>query len=194
MGACKLHGGSVPSHLKKSWSTELQRTLGREFEIDPINALMWLIRLAAGDVLFWSQEIQDMQAKAREQGKNAAEALIDKSNELLGRQLDVAGKEYNAAQERLAKFSKMALDVGIADRAVRVAEMYGEMLYTLIMGIMNDLIYNNPLFDKNHHYQHLRNQIRDQAAQIVPKHLLALDTLGMPNEEAIEAEWRELAS
>src|SRR4030095_1066142 len=39
VGRCKWHGGRSPTHQKRAWNLELNRMLGEEFEIDPINAL-----------------------------------------------------------------------------------------------------------------------------------------------------------
>jgi hypothetical protein len=40
------------------------------------------------------------------------------------------------ALERLAKYAKMAIDAGVAERHVRVAERYGELLAELVGGIL----------------------------------------------------------
>src|SRR5580765_6107524 len=66
IGRCKMHGGTSITHRKQAWGIQLNRQLGEEFEIDPINALMWLIRLAAGDVQYWRKEIAVLQLEAEE--------------------------------------------------------------------------------------------------------------------------------
>jgi hypothetical protein len=143
VGRCKWHGGNSLTHKKQAWTLEAQRLLGEEFEIDPINALMWLIRLAAGDVQYWRQEIARIQLEAQAQGLSPSEALLtdEFTSEVsyIAPQLKIAGVKYEQAQERLAKHAKMALDVGIAERAVRLAEAYGETIAMLISNILQDL-------------------------------------------------------
>jgi hypothetical protein len=56
----------------------------------------------------------------------------------------------------------MAISLGIAERAVKLAETYGEMLAQLIQGILGDL--------------ELTDEQRAKAPVIVRRHLIAIDS------------------
>jgi len=192
-GRCKYHGGNAPTHLRKSWNDELNRLLGAEFEIDPLNALLWLIRMSAGDTLYWRQEVVRLQTIHEQTNGKSKTATVTNTDDnpwyaeetIMGQQLVLAAKKYEQAQERLAKHAKMALDVGLNERLVRAAEMYGELISRLVEGILTTLIWDNPNIP-----QTLRNKLRDQAAIIVPQKLMMLDNtqpqLGDPSLPVIE--------
>jgi len=80
---------------------------------------------------------------------------------IVGKQLHLWVKERHAAMNDLARFSQMAISLGIAERAVKLAETYGEMLARLIQGILGDL--------------DLSVEQRAKAPAIVRHHLIALD-------------------
>jgi hypothetical protein len=173
-GACKYHGGSSPTHLRKSWNDELDRLLGTEFEIDPLNALLWLIRIAAGDVLFWQREILHLQNEAQQNGLRPVEAL--KEDTIVGEQLILAGRKYEQAQERLAKHSKQAFDAGVTERMVRAAEIYGELISKLLQNVIHDLVDTNPDLSPQ-----LKMRLHERAAVVIPQRLMELDQTGNSN-------------
>lgn len=47
--------------------------------------------------------------------------------------------EYQQALERRARFAKLCIDAGIAERQVRIAEQQGQLLAQVIRGILTDL-------------------------------------------------------
>src|SRR5512144_636258 len=48
-GRCKHHGGAVPTHLR-SYYKQQAIFMGAEKEINPLDAIMWCIRIKAGEV------------------------------------------------------------------------------------------------------------------------------------------------
>ena len=58
---------------------------------------------------------------------------------MVGKQFHLYARERRAAINDLARYSQMAISLGIAERAVKLAETYGELLATLIRGILDDL-------------------------------------------------------
>jgi hypothetical protein len=89
---------------------------------------------------------------------------------LIGKQLHLWAKERQIAVDRLAKFSKDAISLGIAERAVRVAEMYGHSIAKLVKGILDDLELNGAQLER--------------APHIVRKHLILLEgTVPVSDEE-----------
>lgn len=191
IGPCRLHGGMLPGVVKAAIKQELNETLGREFEIDPITALLWLVRLAAGDVQYWRGQVIKLQLQATEKygEENAHTGLIEQT--IMGKQLTLAGREYKLAQERLAKHSKTALDAGINERAIKLQEAYAEQIADLISLIRADLLSAIP---KSHGW--IKDLVEKKAAEMIPRRLRELDS-GPPTVEDAndteEAEWAPVA-
>lgn len=148
IGKCKYHGGGLPSHRAHA-AKQSAVLMGAPKDINPIDALMWCIRLTAGEVEFCTEQME----------------LLEKDqwieHTIIGKQLHMWAKERQNAVDRLAKFSKDAISLGIAERAVRVAEMYGHSIAKLVRGILNDL--------------ELTPDQQARAPHIVRKHLILLE-------------------
>lgn len=149
LGRCKFHGGMSPNHLKAAARQEMKHLLGFEMEMAPIDALMWCIRITAGEVHWLSVKLtQTPQSEWLE-------------STIMGKQLNLWARQRHLAIDRLAKYSKWAIDAGIAERQVRIAEMYGETLARLIQGILEEL--------------RLTVDQREQAPEIVRRQLALVD-------------------
>jgi hypothetical protein len=70
---------------------------------------------------------------------------------------------YNEERDRLAKMAKMAIDAGIAERQVQIAEQQGEMIVTIIVQVLDD-----PLLK-------LSEEKRLLARRLAAKHLRLID-------------------
>lgn len=116
-GACQFHGGNSPS-LKRHAAKVRVREIAVEMEMEPEEALSWMVRLAAGMVGY-------IQTK-----------MAESPTELEALQWAEA---YGEERDRLAKSAKLMLDSGLAERAVRVAEEQGAMLAAVIRAILGDL-------------------------------------------------------
>lgn len=123
-GRCKFHGGSTPNH-QKSAALEEAKIMGEEMDVDPLDALLWCVRIAAGEIAYCSAQIGEL--------KKPTESTM------FGKKLDMWIEVRQVAVAQLAKYSKMALDAGVAERQVQLAERYGEMLAELIGGILGEL-------------------------------------------------------
>lgn len=145
-GRCKLHGGNTSSGQAAA-AKEAAVIMGEQLDVDPHDALLTCVRIAAGEVAYCSKEIGQLE-KATE-------------STMFGEQLNIWIQVRQKAMLSLAKFSKMALDAGVAERQVQVAERYGEMLATLISGILGDLA--------------LTKAQQKKAPAIVTRHLQALE-------------------
>lgn len=123
-GRCKLHGGATPNG-EKAGANELGRIMGEEMDVEPHEALLTCVRIAAGEVAYCSAEIEQ----------------LDKATEstMFGKKLDMWIEVRQHATLRLANFAKIALAAGVAERQVQLAERYGEMLAELIGGILKEL-------------------------------------------------------
>jgi hypothetical protein len=149
IGACKFHGGATPNAVKAAASEELRTLLGKPMEINPLDALLWCIKIRAGEVKWLSEQM----AKLREHKWT--------EQTIAGRQLHLWAKERKEAMGDLARFSQMAISLGIAERAVKLAEQYGEMISRLIEGILADL--------------ELSTAQKKMAPMIVRRHLLMIE-------------------
>src|SRR5205085_374032 len=106
------------------------------------DALLWTVNLSAGHLEFIRREL----ASDGEPDTFQREVLL---------------RVYNDERDRLARTAKLAIDAGVAERAVKLAEAYGEMLAQLITGILGDLSLN-------------RRQ-RAEVPTVLKRHLLAVD-------------------
>lgn len=123
-GRCKLHNGSTASG-KKAAAEEAARIMGVEMDIEPHEALLSCVRITAGEIAYCSTLIGELE-KATE-------------STMFGEQLNIWIQVRQKAIFALAKFSKMALDAGVAERQVQLAERYGGMLADLIGAILSEL-------------------------------------------------------
>ena len=100
--------------------------MGSPMDIEPHEAILWCVRIAAGEVAFMTTMIGTIDSDPQEQ-------LIE--SYIGGRQLNLWVRERHHAMERLARWSKLALDAGVAERQVRVAERYGELIARLLENV-----------------------------------------------------------
>jgi hypothetical protein len=128
IGRCKYHGGSTPTSRAAAERQRQVEFMGRPKEISPLDAIIWAIKITAGEVEFLGLQIQEIDQK---------EDWIE--NTIQGKQLHVFQRARADAMDRLVKYSKDAIALGLAERAVRMAETFGATIATLLNGIAEDL-------------------------------------------------------
>lgn len=109
-GYCASHGGKTPSgqmHGAKLAALAAMAPLGGEVDVNPLDALLYAVRRASGMAAWFRLEAE-------------AEAMVGKANGALDNE--------RLALADLAKWAKMAIDAGVAERQVRIAERMGERL------------------------------------------------------------------
>lgn len=148
-GRCKWHGGSMPTHVKAAVKDEYRKLLGVELEINPFEAVMWCIKIRAGEVQWLSTQMTKLDEKAWTE------------DTLVGKQFHLYARERQAAMSDLVKYSQVAISMGIAERYVRLAEVYGQTIAKLIDGILGDL--------------ELNEQQRADAPMVIRRHLLMIE-------------------
>jgi hypothetical protein len=150
-GRCKFHFGNTATHniaaTKAAVAREI-RIFGEEMPVEPIEALLWMLRLSAGHVAFMRNRLAELSDEEQTSFKGQARFRL-----------------YSEERDRTARIAKAALDAGVAERSIRLAEQYGELLATLISGILDDLS--------------LTLAQRELAAEVVPRRLLALEPGGL---------------
>lgn len=166
IGRCKLHGGSTPNQVKAAATEEYRLLLGHPVEINPLDALLWCIKIRAGEVQWLGERMAEL---------NENDWIQDT---IVGKQFHLFAKERQHAIQDLARYSQMAISLGIAERAVKLAETYGQMLAALIQGILGDL--------------DLSEGQRAKAPRIIQRHLILMD--GGTPEEPPEVETLQLTA
>jgi hypothetical protein len=101
--------------------------MGTPIEMNPLDALLWCVKICAGEVQWLGEKMSELEQKDWTE------------DTLLGKQFHLFARERRTRMNDLANYSKIAISLGIAERAVRLAEQYGETLARLISGILGDL-------------------------------------------------------
>ena len=162
-GHCSSHAGNAPNS-RLNGAKQQAVLMGSPKEINPVDALYWCIKITAGEVEWLSDSIAQLDK----------EDWIEDS--MLGKQMHLFVRERKDAVTRLAMFSKTAIGLGLAERAVRLAENYGVALSRLLKGVLNDL--------------ELTPYQQELAPVVVRKHLVLLEG----GNQVSEQERRELTA
>jgi hypothetical protein len=158
IGACKLHGGSMPNHVRSAAKQEMRNLLGTPREVTPEQAILDCIRIRSGEIEWLSQEMTRL----------SEASWVEET--MLGKQFHLYARERQAALRDVARFSQMAIQMNVEERRVRIAETYGESIAMLLKGILDELMPN------------LNEEGRKAAPAIVRRHLVLLQT---PEKQAI---------
>jgi hypothetical protein len=128
IGRCHTHSGDTPALRKNAIVQEAAQFMGAPMDINPFDAIIWCIRITAGEVAWLSTKI----------------AEVDKEGDWFedthfGKQMHILQRTRADAQDRLVRYSRDAIQLGLAERAVRLAENFGVMLARLLENIAADL-------------------------------------------------------
>lgn len=144
-GNCRLHGGASPTHQRGNAVPQLEMLVGfRVPDIQPHDALLMCVRIAAAEVAYYSHQIaeldpDDVVGRPTKEAVASTKDYFDIVELKLPHELNVWVKARAVALERLARHSKMALDAGIEERMVSMAEKIGNRLATTIEAILGQL-------------------------------------------------------
>jgi hypothetical protein len=121
-GRCRFHLGNTPTHKASAIRQEAQ---ARALEFDPIpveptEALLTVLHLSYGYLAFIKQELGD---------------LTDRKSF----EAQVVMRAFNDERDRVARIAKAALEAGVAERHVKLAEQYGALLAQYTQGLIDDL-------------------------------------------------------
>lgn len=117
-GPCSNHLGNTPVMRQKAHkeaAVEYTRTIASELDINPVDALLWAVRLSAGSVAYWVEQMNRLETG----GTDPALAVAVE---------DAYGRE----RDRLAKTSALCIQVGLAERQVRLAERQGDLMAQIL--------------------------------------------------------------
>jgi hypothetical protein len=111
-GNCSSHGGSG-KNVEEGWAMAMQ--VAAEYGINPWEALLLSVRLAAGRVAWVDQQLTE--------STRAADGDVA-NDKVVQRWL----KESRFERTLLARTAKAAIDAGVAERMVRQVELEGRLL------------------------------------------------------------------
>lgn len=166
VGACKYHGGSVRTHGIKAMREEVMRKAvmyGAPKDISPDAAIIQELERTAGHIGWLSDIISSMTDKSE---------LMRLTQ--VGIQKDPFLTLYQQEREHLVKVAKVAKDMGIEERRVRLAEDQGKLIAMVLMNFIRDPELR------------LTQQQQTVAKVALRKHLLSIDTTAVevtPNVE-----------
>lgn len=163
-GACKLHGGSTPTHRRHAVKLMLAHeitSLGQQLDITPEEAILQQVREAAGNVALYRQLVSTF--KLEEGGVWVRTESKAKPAEA---ERHIAVALYDQERDRLARLAKLAIDAGIAERLVRVAEAQGELLAQVVQRALDDPEWG------------LSAEVRERGRQVFARHMNALEVGG----------------
>lgn len=166
-GACKHHGGGLPSNRVASLRAEAHEQFGAWADIDPAEAIMLCIRITAGEVFWFDAEVARLEAEeivvyetSRTEG-HGPEGPVDVTTTTNRAQLNILIKERQLATDRLFRYSKEALALGLEERRVRMAEQWGQLVGGMLRSVLDEL--------------KLTAAQQALAPDVVRRHLLALE-------------------
>jgi hypothetical protein len=123
---CRMLGGAAPQVKAKAAARVFVDSLGKRltqvpdgYSVDPTEALVGMISRSAFMAATWEAEIA-----ALDDGE------ADELRMLLA--------QYDAERDRCARFSKWAIDAGVTERQVRLAEQQGQKIAEVITTTIDD--------------------------------------------------------
>ena len=134
-GKCQWHGGTSPALRVAAAREQLrEQFLGNSVDIEPTEAMLEEIRRSAGHVRWLHENILRF---GNETQDDPQRALLQLSEQ--GWSKAAWMKLYSDERTHLMRTAKMALDAGVAERSVKLAESQGELIAVALRGILNEL-------------------------------------------------------
>lgn len=176
-GNCKHHGGSTTTGKKsaarleaKAHGEHIARVMGFATEVDPFDALLECIWIAKGEVVYCSERIAELgedEAVVTFAERSETDGIVKGESEHSVSTKTSTVAELNIwivarrdAVDRMARYAKMAIDAGIAERQVQIAERVGGMIGRLVSSVLDEL--------------ELTAGQRELAPMVMRKHLTAI--------------------
>lgn len=146
-GRCVAHGGAKRrGRAEGAWA--MAHAFARELDCSPWEALLRAVRIAAGKVAYceWvlSQATNDLELEGRF-GRSEEGGLLlhpDTGDPLGGGQLrDLSWwvQKSELWTDRLARYGKMAIDAGVAERLVQQVEVEGQAVGRVLSSALGEL-------------------------------------------------------
>jgi hypothetical protein len=127
IGKCRFHGGTKKNSRKAAIVKEAIVFMGAPLDINPLDAIIWCIKITAGEIQFLGEQIAAV----------PPDQWIEHA--IIGKQMNILQRARADAQDRLVRYSKDAISLGLAERAIRMAEQFGVTIARLLEGVYQDL-------------------------------------------------------
>lgn len=155
VGRCTLHLGSTTRNEVAGLVILARReaaVMGVPLDIEPHNAILECIRIAAGEVQYASDRVAALTpdeavgevitrthrpVKEAGGGEDPLTPVIETKEE--SPQLHIWIKVRHLAMDRVVAYSTAALKAGVEERQVAIAEQQGQMMAVAIMAILTEL-------------------------------------------------------
>lgn len=151
IGRCRTHGGNTQAGIRAAAVVIGEGSLipdrpvmGQPLVMEPVAALTWCVQIAAGELAYCNWRVAQLteeDAVARpdtiteESWGDGSRTKIEYGNPTLHLWI----RERQKCVDRLARLSKMALDAGVAEREIAMAEQMAEVLARFGQGLLDDL-------------------------------------------------------
>jgi hypothetical protein len=146
LAVCAMHGGNTKAarakadrvmaemeakFLMKREATKLLKRLGGRLDIDPVDAIFECVQESAANVAVLRSYVEKLDIEVADDGAIVfpeKEIEWDKGGTYVPARIHAIVDLYNQERDRLVKFSKFAIDAGLDERKVRVAESQAQEL------------------------------------------------------------------
>mgnify|MGYP001026058986 CR=1 FL=1 len=181
IGPCKLHGGSTPNHTNAARTERARRavaTYGLPRDIDPAKALLEEVHRTAGHVAWLAAKIAESDEDSLVWGP--AEETEKSATPVPGTDTKHAARPnvwldlYQRERTHLVRVSKAALDAGINERLVKLAEQQGTMLAEIIRRSAEALLAETTALLDDEPAAQVRRAWPGWIARIVPAQIAAV--------------------
>jgi hypothetical protein len=153
-GRCSYHAGATRTGMKHAAQLEaeahVRRVMGSRERIAPEDALQLALDLTHGEITFCDEQLAKL---------TDADATVETTSDRVHEELDKHGDVHElrertvessallhvwittrqGATERLARFSKMALDAGVAERRVQLDERQTDLIAGAVLAVVGQL-------------------------------------------------------
>jgi hypothetical protein len=123
--------------------------LGSPIDVHPLDALLTAVRIAAGEVNYFTLLIQQLtvdeaavqheKTRPLSLGKDGEDERQEVKERTTQADLHIWIRARQDALDRLVKYSKTALDAGIDERRVKLAEHTGELMVKFLQHVLDRL-------------------------------------------------------
>lgn len=146
LGPCFVHGGAMlRGRAEAAWL--MAHRFALEYDISPWEGLLKAVRIAAGKVAYteWvlSQATDDLELEGRFGRDDSGILLHPDTGEPLGagqlRDLSWWVGKNELWVDRLARYSKAAIDAGVAERLVQIEQAHATQVAAVLNGVLGSL-------------------------------------------------------
>lgn len=139
---CTMHGGRAPQvkaaaarRLALVEARGLVERYGTEIDVAPEEAILAMIRTAAGNVMLLQDQVAQLTADVGPGGIAGHTGSTTKHNEAAPHVLVTM---YDEERDRLVRYAKVAAEIGLSARLVKLAESQGELIARVFTTALDD--------------------------------------------------------